>query len=54
MSISLAMLFIILEYMIIISMFLLSVYGLWWCNANPQWFTTCLSAWTGRWSAGCL
>ena len=32
----------------------LSVYGLWWCNVNPQWFTTCLSVWTGRWSAGCL
>ena len=28
--------------------------GLWWCNANPQWFTTYLSVWTGRWSAGCL
>jgi hypothetical protein len=29
-------------------------YGLWWCNANPQWFTTYLSVWTSRWSAGCL
>ena len=36
------------------SKFLLILYGLWWCNANPQWFTTYLSVWTGRWSAGCL
>ena len=34
--------------------FLLILSGLWWCNANPQWFTTYLSVWTGRWSAGCL
>jgi hypothetical protein len=36
-------------------MFMINVFrGLWWCNANPQWFTTYLSVWTGRWSAGCL
>jgi hypothetical protein len=34
--------------------FLSILIGLWWCNANPQWFTTYLSVWTGRWSAWCL
>ena len=46
---------VILEYILSFPMFMINVFrGLWWCNANPQWFTTYLSVWTGRWSAGCL
>ena len=42
-------------YILSFPMFMINVFrGLWWCNANPQWFTTYLSVWTGRWSAGCL
>ena len=49
-----SLLFIVLKCIFHSQSFLLILSGLWWCNANPQWFTTYLSVWTGRWSAGCL
>ena len=49
-----SLLFIVLKCIFHSQSFLLILIGLWWCNANPQWFTTYLSVWTGRWSAGCL